>query len=207
MTYLKVVTQPRRAAEHPLTAEEIRIGAGWAYYRPASLQAGRQIDLFGSRTHMRIESNMARSELLEVAHSADVAGERIPVVVRRAGGVRIHRLGSESAAGIDDPRYLPPGYRRAVALRATMRAAENITVYYMRAEAEFDGDGIRVVQTAPMKLLPPSSEEFLNVRVDDFAARWSVERGELEWLDGTTYRAVAVPSGDLTTAVAIARSL
>ena len=207
MTYLKVVAQPRRTASPPVTAEEIRIGSRWAYYRPASLDAGRQIDLFGPRRHVRIESNMARSELLEVARSARVTGERIATVVRRPGGVEIRRLEPERAAGIDEPGYLPPGYRRAVVLRTTMRVTETITVYYRRAEAEFEGEGIRVVQTSPMSVLPPSSEEFLNVRAEGFTARWSVERGELEWLDGSTYRAVAVPSGDLTTAVAIAQSL
>lgn len=207
ITYLKVITQPRGQAAPPVTAEEIRIGTRWTYYRPASLEAGRRIDMFGTRRHVRIESNMTRAEMLEIAKTVRSVGRRFPTVVHRPGGVTIERLPSSPEGSFERPSYLPVGYEAAVVLRTRIRATETLTVYYRSPEAEFEGDGIRVVQTSPMRLLPPSSEEFLNVSVDGFAARWSVERGELEWLDGTTYRAVAVPSGDLTTAVAIAQSL
>jgi hypothetical protein len=45
------------------------------------------------------------------------------------------------------------------------------------------------------------------VRVDGDPARWSVERGEIEWIDDGVYRSVAAPSFDLATALQIARSL
>jgi hypothetical protein len=105
------------------------------------------------------------------------------------------------------PRYLPPGYRAAAGLLSRAPGSITITAYYRHAEAEYEGAGIRVVQASNIRYLVPSSEEFVDVRVDGAVGRWSPERGELEWVDGNVYHAVAVPSGDLTTALRIANGL
>jgi hypothetical protein len=56
-------------------------------------------------------------------------------------------------------------------------------------------------------VLPPGSVDFIDVRVGGEIARWSPDRGELEWIDHGVYRAVAAPGFDLSTAVRIAESL
>jgi hypothetical protein len=66
---------------------------------------------------------------------------------------------------------------------------------------------IRLIHAPDVEVLSPTSENLVSIRSGALRARWSPLRSELEWLDGTTYRAVAVPAFDLQTAIRIARSL
>jgi hypothetical protein len=79
-------------------------------------------------------------------------------------------------------------------------------LYFRSPEAEYDGLGIRITQTRAARL-PPTSETIVGVGVGGEPARWSVDRGELEWVHGGVYRAVSAPSFDLATALEIARSM
>lgn len=210
MTYLKVTTEPRAGVPLPLTAEELHLDGAVVYYHPANLMSGRRIDLFGPKMHVRLESNLERADLIALARTASVQGRSIPRVVE-SGTTTVRRVDPMRALERVDhalrPTYLPTGYRPAAALRSDSPATLSITVYFRHPEAEFEGEGIRLVQTLGIEFLPPSSEEFLELELDAGRARWSTERGELEWIDGDVYRAVAVPSGDLATAVAIAEGL
>jgi hypothetical protein len=208
MMWLKISSEPSRLrrAIFQNKAEELALaGGGYAYYEPGSSSFKRRVDLYGPRRHVHLESNLPRAELLAVAASLDIRGRRTDLW--GTGGLRLRRL--DVSAPLPDefalaPGYLPPGYRASSAFES---ASGTVTVYYRRAEAEFDGIGIRVTQSRKVSLLPPTSENTVGVRIGSESGRWAVERGELEWIDHGVYRAVAAPSFGLATAVRIARSL
>jgi hypothetical protein len=63
-----------------------------------------------------------------------------------------------------------------------------VTVHYRHAEATYDGVGVRITQSRPVRL-PPPSETFRGISIGGLSARWSDERGELEWTeDGRRHR-------------------
>jgi hypothetical protein len=208
MTWLKVEELSRPTAP-PLTAEAIRLTSGWAYYQPADESFKRRIDMFTAGSQLHLESNLQRSELVRVAESLGVVGERVPAGTT-APGLDIERVGLKRASALGylvTPSYLPKGYRFSSALVARSRRGSTTTLYYLAPEAEYEGFGIRVTQSPSLDVLPPSSEVFTEVAIGNVRGRWSSERGELEWIEDGTYRAVAVPSFDLATAVRIARSM
>jgi hypothetical protein len=211
ITWLKVVAGP--PAAHPATtAQEIRLrDGGTGYYEPADEHAKRRVVLYGERKTVTVESNLSRSELLDVAGSLPVEGRRLPRRIERAGGTVVRRLDPSSAfdlSGFDAPRFLPPGYQAISALESRSPGGDaTLTVRYVHPEAEYDGFGIRVTQSRPARRLPPSSEQLERVTVGDVAGRWSSDRGVLEWIDGGVYRAVAAPSFGVRTALRIAEGM
>jgi hypothetical protein len=209
MTYLKVVRSEGKPTGDLRVAEELELGGGFAYYFPATETLGRHVEIFDEAHTYQLFSNLERDTLFEVARSLPVEGERAADIVRKAGGVTIERLDPRIALREFGPHsLLPRGYSAASASRTRLSGAvETVTLYLRRPEGEFEGLGIRVVSSAPVAFLPPSSEEFVDVMVGDHLARWSADRGELEWLAGSNYRAVLVPSGDLSTAIQIAEAM
>ena len=197
------------------TAEEIQVpGGGYAYYLPASPTSGRRIEMIDPPRIGVLETNLPRRQLLEVAASIpNFTGRRIADSSSKTSGVTLFRLDPEEAFEVVRfalrPTFVPETYEPGSAFTTSRPGGtRSLTVYLRRPEAEYEGAGIRIVQSKPVDFLPPSSEEFVVVRVGDRRARWSVERGELEWIDaGGIYRAVAVPSSDLFTALRIAEGL
>ena len=221
MTWLKVTIDRLRpsirdaAATDPAIAEQIRLGPGsLGYYRPAGESLRRQLDVFGRRAHAHLETNLERSELIAVAASLDVRGRRVAPGGRERGGLVVRRIDPTRALGrfpfVQTPTALPAGYdpNRPTAAVLSRSRSTNTTVvlYYRNPEAEYDGLGIRITQSRG-QALPPSSENFVRVSFGGVRGRWSPERGELEWVERRTYRAVAAPSFDLATVVMIARGL
>ena len=210
MSWLKVATDAaRRPSFTAASAEIVRVGRGFGLYQPANESLRRRIDIFGRDAHVHLESNLARDELMRIASSLDVRGLRFDRIREGAGSVVI-RLGFEKAAALpfaEVPTYLPPGYRSSSALLSRSPRGSRLTMFYRRAEAEFEGFGIRLTQARGFTSLPPSSEDLVGVSIGDLRARWSAERSELEWVEDGVYRALAVPAFDLDTAVRIAASL
>ena len=101
---------------------------------------------------------------------------------------------------------MPAGYEPAAAYTTT-QGKGGAVVFFRRPEVEYDGMGIRLTQVSGIRDLAPSSETFETVHLGDVIARWAPERGELEWIDRGTYRAVAAPSIGLAEIEQIARSL
>lgn len=223
MTWLKVVTERHRpsrpSASPPGTAEEIAIESGnFVYYQPATEMLKRRIDIYGRSSHIHLESNLSRRRLLAVAASIGARG-------RRAG--RVERSGGYSVRRVDAGRsfwfaaraeYLPPSYGQSSALLSRSNApGRTLTAYYGAPEAEYEGFGVRITQSSAIGTLAPSAEDGLrSFELDGVTHRWSTERGELEWIERvpraggaerSVYRAVAVPSFDLTTALRIAEGL
>jgi outer membrane lipoprotein-sorting protein len=205
VTISKVPTKDPTSAD-PAVAEEVRLGPReFAYYRPAQSAASRSVDIYGRSKTAHLESNLPRGQLLEVAASMPLSGRRVEP------GPATKRVDASSLPGFAlTPRYLPRGYSASDADAAVIRSPGGGRVttflFYRSPEAEYDGVGIRITQKLGARLAP-TSEQVIGVTVDGVPARWSVERGELEWMDGGVYRAVSASSFDLATALAIARSL
>ena len=222
MTWLKVVlsdasSRPERAAgADPSVADEITFEPGsFAYYRPSDETLRRQIDIFGRTAHVHLESNLGRAELARVTASTGVRGTRVPPRAAGRAGTSLRRITGDDALGafswVKEPGWLPDGYDVAAPSAAVVsRPGEpdpTVVLYHRNPEAEFDGSGIRITQTKAAAL-PPSSELFVtDIEVNGVRARWSSERGELEWREGGIYRAVRAPSFDLSVVLAIAQAL
>ena len=208
LTWLKVtVSEPapgEDASADPAVADEIELENGFVYYRPAAFASSRSVDVFATEKSVHLESNLPRDRLLEVASSLSVEGRRIEA---RSGLDRAELTSLPDYALL--PEHLPEGYAVGSADAALSRGASGartVLLYFRSPEAEYDGVGIRITQKRATTLAP-TSEETVAASVGDRPARWSVERGELEWMDGRIYRAVSAPSFDLGTALAIAENM
>lgn len=208
LTWLKISydRQSRVGSDVTSVAEQVPLAGGYGYYRPAGDSLPRTVDVFDRRVHVHLESNLARAQLIAVAHSLDVSGHRVgvPGPGRRVGAAAI----SEQAWALV-PTVVPAGYsprEPSAAVLYRSHGQRTIVAHYRSPEAEYDGVGIRITQRTGGSL-PPSSETFLPVQVRGARARWSPERSELEWVDAGVYRAVHAPSFDLATVAAIARGL
>lgn len=212
MSWLKVIVEgPRRPSFAAASAELVRVGPGFGLYQPATEQLRRRIDLFSPQAHIHLESNLARGDLLDVGASIPVRGRKIDELREGPSSV-VTRISFDDADALPFARSasrqaLPPGYRESAAFISRSSHRSRLIMFYRRAQAEYDGFGIRITQAPGISSLPPSSEDLLNVKIGELRARWSAERSELEWIDGGVYRAVAVPAFDLSTAAQIASGL
>lgn len=216
-TWLRVtLTRGRGAIATPrmLAAEEVRLpGGGIGYYRPAGPELRREVDLFGGGISARVEGNLGRAELLNVAASLDLGSRPLPRVVRGPGGIRIARL--EPASAFDAvgfavrPRHLPGGYDPrtpdAALLVRSDGNAPTLLIHYRAPEAEYDGVGLHITET-PADRLPPTSGAPSAVDIGN-GGRYFAERGELEWIRDGVYYSIRAPSFDLATLLDVARGM
>jgi outer membrane lipoprotein-sorting protein len=213
MTWLKVTgSRAKDDSVLPASAEEIRLDNGsWVYYQPASETLKRRVEVHAGHRNIYLESNLARDELLAVAASLEMKGERSALDVGRGKDSTVIRLDLDVAQNlpfVKPPTQLPPGYSPSAAvLSESKQSGRSVTVYYRGLEAEYGGDGIRVTQSPSIETLVPTSETSALYDLDGVEARWLSDRGQLEWIDSGVYRAVTVPSRDLATAYSIARSM
>lgn len=207
MTWLKLTDLEREGAVAAYTggAEIVSLNEGAAFYLPADERHGRRVEIYGPST-IRVESNLPRSELLRVASSVGISGE-VPERVQTPDDTMIRRIDPGTVSPEDRPGYLPAGYRMVAAVASRTSDATSLSLYFRQPQTSYEGPGIRVLRSTAYAGLAPSSEEFVNVRVNDALGRWSFERSELEWMDGEVYRAVSVPGADLSTALSVAESL
>jgi outer membrane lipoprotein-sorting protein len=212
MTWLKVTSGDAARADlgYLLTAEEIEIGGSRLYYQPADETLKRRVDMFDAGTHLQIESNLSRDELLGVAASLDFEGAKLPRKVTTRDGSTVARVDTATALAAApfavEPSYVPRGYSPAATVLSRSARETSVSFFFRRPEAEYGG-GIQVTQSSPSELLTPTSEAPVAVRVGDARARWFAGRGVLEWIEGRVHVAVTVPFGDLETASAVAFGL
>lgn len=205
MTWLRVLVDD--ASELSVTAfsgEAVDLKDGSSgYYRPSGPMLRRSIEIVGAGSRVRLESNLPRQELIDIAASVPVEGRAFKklAITKKTVLRRIPRSRVYSISYAREPEWLPSGYRFSSAL-LSRSATERLTLFYRQAES--DTGEIKITQSPGVDTLPPSSEVLVFVRAGDVEARWSEERSELDWLDNDVYRAVAVPAFDLQTAVAIA---
>jgi outer membrane lipoprotein-sorting protein len=211
MTWLKVTFGPPGglAGAYESSAELVDLPrAASAFYEPATGTVARRVDVYSHSEHLQLESNLPRSDLLRVADSAGVVGTSPDVIERN--GVVIRRVSPREGYSLSlarRPGYLPEGYAAEAMLLSRSARGQKLVAHYRRSLTEFEAATIRITHDASVSELPPSSEEFVNVRMNSTIARWSAERSELEWIDERLYRAVAVPGWDIDTAIRIAESL
>lgn len=209
MTYLKLIRRPATSPDITDASEVVELRPGsFGYYRPAGSGLPRAVDIYGRGDHIRIESNLRRDELMRVAASVPVDG-RAPTRVKAGGAVNI-RLEPNAAAAISfalQPSRLPPGYRMLSATLRRIPDGDELSIVYSGSQSTPEGAQIRLFQSVRIAQLPPSSEDLVAVNVDGSPGRWSIERGELEWIDRGVYRSIASPSFDLGTMLDIAGSL
>ncbi|HVF53083.1 MAG TPA: zf-HC2 domain-containing protein [Actinomycetota bacterium] len=209
LSWLKITSAPRArpTLNGLLAAQEVRNSGGYIYYTPAA-GGGRRIDIYGRTRHLRLESNLQRAVLLEVARSVSVRGVR-QVVFRGAGSVT-RRIGSADVGrrGFAPPKTVLQGHELASIFVTKARGRNaSISFSYVAPDAEADTGIIRVTWLGGIEALPPTSEQPVVVEVGSSPARWSAERGELEWVDSRGYWAVAVPTFDLAVALAVSEAL
>ncbi|MDP9068645.1 MAG: zf-HC2 domain-containing protein [Actinomycetota bacterium] len=210
MSYLNVTNRrarPRPDLDEPAEVVQLREGS-FGFYRPAGPGSGRTIDVFTKRTHLRLETNLRREQLLEVAASLPVAGVA-PRTLRSNGKVIVRIEPNRLHIGFArQPTYLPAGYGSISALLSRDRRGADVTTVYLQSETALEGSEIRLFQSTRVSMLPPVSDNVVAVRVGGSAARWAPQRGELDWIgeDGT-YRSLTAPSFDLTTVLRIAEGL
>lgn len=209
MTYLKLIRRPATSPDITDASEVVELRPGsFGYYRPAGSGLPRRVDIYGRGDHIRIESNLRRDQLMRVAASVPVNG-RAPTRVR-AGGALNMRLEPDALAGISfalQPSQLPPGYRMLSATLRRVPDGDELSILYSGSQSTPEGAQIRLFQSVRVAQLPPSSEDLVAVDVDGSPGRWSMERGELEWIDDGVYRSIASPWFDLATMLDIAGSL
>ena len=209
MSWLKVTSEPPSRPGLAILSEALEpVDGGVAYYEPSSDMLRRRLDIFGTKTHLVVETNLPKQRLIDVAATQDEEGHAYRKL--RVAGGPVERIDTDDVGALEyakHPTYLPVGYRLDAALLTRSSSTRTLSLYFRRSEAGSDGDEIRVIATPTLHALPPSSEDLDAVRLPDLTARWSPTRGELEWIDDTTYRAVSVPAFDLDTAIRIAQGL
>ena len=210
MTYLKVTARDAAAPDLTEPSEVVALRPGsFGYYTPAGTGFPRRIDVYSDREHVRVEGNLRRDQLIRVAASLPIDGRSLDEA--RAGRSVITRVGEEDVRAVPFallPARLPAGYRLASAtLRQVAGDGDEFSVFYSGAQSTPEGARIRLFQSERIDALPPSSEDLIAVDVSGHRGRWSAERGELEWMDGAVYRAIAAPAFDLGTVLALAEGL
>jgi hypothetical protein len=210
MTWLKVMVGDSKPPDlaTQLEAEVVALAnGGRALYQPADGELERRLDVDEGGLHFHLESNLPRDELLRVGSSLPIEGKVDDEIAVEGGTVR--RLTAGTKTLIDfakQPTYLPAGYRQTGSFLRTGRQRASIERFSL-PESDLGGAGIQIDQSPSLTALPPSSEDLFGVRIGQSIARWSEERGQLEWIDGSVYRSIAAPSFDWWTVVKIARSM
>jgi hypothetical protein len=131
--------------------------------------------------------------------------------VTRSGGLLVRRLTRSQLEDADVGTahdVLPDGYRAMGGWSSSGAGGRELAIVFLPSQTALEGSEIRLFRSTRVHQLPPTSEDMVGVDVEGSAARWSPERGELEWIDAAgIYRAITAPSLDLPSVVHIAREI
>jgi hypothetical protein len=160
--------------------------AGVAY----AAEDGSRVAIHGDSVDLVVAGSLGPADLRRVAASTGVVGKPVPDGWAEA-----------ATATLDEARRALPHLLRPAALKgfgppAVRVDGASVTVAYAGA-----GDRAFVLSEAPgRRLLPPLDPDARTVRVRGLDARWSPDRGELEWTeDGVviTLRSNTLALGEL----------
>jgi hypothetical protein len=179
-------------------AERVRLASGVAYWEPATGSLGRRVAIHADEWDVSLESNLPRSELVDVAASIPLLGTAVADPNRVTVAEAL-----EAAPYALLPSELPPGYQ----LAAATAEGPGVAFLFRRGGAELDGGGIRLFQSAGADLHPPMDPDVLAVRVRGLDGRYSPTRGELEWVEDGAYRSLGGGALDLAGLLRVADSL
>jgi hypothetical protein len=189
--------RPGEPTEPNLLVTPIRIGEGFGEYAPATSGHGRLLTLRDRGWELRLETNLPRADLVEVAASMPVVG--IPPA-RPPQDLSDAERSVRSLLILDPP---PDGYE----LWGVQAGRGDATLQYLRPGSELDGTGVSLYQSSRAGLPPPLDLEVVGVTVREMPGRYSAERAELEWVEGGVYRSLRAPAFDLAGLLRLAASL
>jgi hypothetical protein len=160
--------------------------AGVAY----AAEDGSRVAVHGDSVDLVVAGSLAPADLRRVAASTGVVGKPVPDGWAEAATATF----AEARRAV--PHLLLPAALRGFGPPAVRVDGESVTVAYAGA-----GDRAFIVTEAPgRRLLPPLDPDARTVRVRRLDARWSPDRGELEWIeDGlvVTLRSSTLGLGEL----------
>lgn len=182
---------------------------GVGYYLPATSTEPRRLALHTAKGEFLVATNLPRARLLQTARSLPIRGLPQPVEwrVRRWSGGVVEQGVARAKFALQEPSFIPSGYRRVAVQTATAGKSTGVTYVYRRPAAELDGVGLVLYQASGQDLAPPNSPDELTVMVGSSVGRWSPENHLLEWMDGRVYRSITGPGFDLATILRVALSL
>jgi hypothetical protein len=195
-------------------AQEVALGEGVGYYEPATADHGRRLAIHAAGTDLYVESNLPRSEFLQVASSIPVDGLPMPREwrVSHAAGATVERVSLDEARAqapfpIELPASLPAGVGLASVERSTIADATAVTLYFRDEQSDLASSGFRLHLEPAAELPPASSARQLAVAVGEATGRWVPTRSLLEWVSDGLYRSLDGPGLTLEEALAIAGSI
>jgi Putative zinc-finger len=158
---------------------------------------GRRVALHGAGVDVAVTGTLGQDELLGIATSLGVAGEAVPPTWMEA----------TSATGAGAVRALP-GVLAPVSVEGfgppAIRVDGDVATYaYTGAGAR----GFVLVQTPGTSLAPPVEIDARGVEVRGRTGRYSPDRGELEWVEGTVTFSVRSQTLSLSELLGIAARL
>jgi hypothetical protein len=190
-------------------------GGSVGYYEPATTRSPRRVAIHTAAGDLLVATNLPRASLFRIAGSLPEVGLPQPAgwrVHHWSGGVVRDGLTpaqavNEAAFPVLLPRWLPSGYRPAIAQLVKTPTVQGVTIVFRRAAAELDGVGVKLYQARGQVLPPPESGAEEAVLVRGVAGRWSPDDHLLEWVEGGVYRSLTAPGQGLSSLLRIAVSL
>jgi hypothetical protein len=134
---------------------------------------GRRVALHGAGVDVAVTGTISQDELLGVATSLGIAGERVPPTWVEATSA----TGADAARSL--PRVLAPASVEGFGPPAIRVDGDVATYAYAGAGAR----GFVLVQTPETSLAPPVEVDVRGVEVRGRTGRYSPDRGELEWVE------------------------
>lgn len=175
-------------------------GGGVGYYEPATSVLGRRLSIHALDRDVYLESNLPREQLLKVASSLPIKGEKAK-----------EQMSLEEAIAENPylllPKYLPEGYQLSSVQTIDVSGADGVTFSFRKRGSELDGVGIRVHQSDAVALPPPMEPDVSSIRVRGTIGRYSPTRNELEWVEDGIYRSISGRALDLSGLLRMAVSL
>jgi hypothetical protein len=217
LSYLRVSERrdwagPRLFGPLDAAAEQVVIpGGGVAYYEPASDDLGRRLAIHSVVTNLYLETNLPREDLLAVAASLPVRGERVPRSWRvdAAPGLEVERVSlslarREAPFPLALPSELPEGYAFASAELERAGGSVGVTMHLRQRATDLAGGPIRIHLEPADRLPPASSASQELIDVAGAGGRWIAAASRLEWVRDGVYASIEAPDLDLRQILAIA---
>ena len=146
------------------------LGDGFAYIG----EGGRRISIHGADVDVAVTGSLDPEMLLEVAGSLGVTGVPIPSSWEEAP------TGGLAVAAAELPGLVAPTALEGFPAPAVRAADGVVTIAYTGAGAR----GFLLVEAPGTELSPPLEPDVRTVPLRGTEARWSPERGVLEWTEG-----------------------
>jgi hypothetical protein len=215
VSYLRVGERREAGAVTPLggadlAAERVQLANGVAYYEPATDTRGRRLTIHAGDRDLVLETNLSRDELLQIAATLPVTGERLPrawlSAKASAGTLTLAQARRHTSFPLRLPTLLPEGYAVETVHLTNTDGVTGVTVTF--APADPNGADRRIdLHVEPATILPATTSELVKVSVDGVPGRWDPHRDELDWIEGGRLLSLRAPGRPLSTVMAMALTI